>query len=550
MHRSTRQFNPEARIFQTRAVDFFRCLRRGGEYTPPERGFCKCRQKNSNPPVTLQRLRPPSGLKSPAPPPADGIDETQVLADRDTLLEILGGLNRLEELLDHTPVLAAATQRGYFTPDEDDRVRQALLAYRNYRFAAYEIIFRYRDFLNIEDESLQTRCFVIAFTAALVLYAKSLKFIAVAERLPLLHSKLNEPDAKFELEAGFFDDVRTGYSSLFNYRALARADRFWGGLRRTDFFRSLDADTDWHWLCETIRKKRGVIRKSLWGALRRYLRSNWHALWQKALRPARQTRYGLQSLVGGRFAGLHVVANPIHVLTKEVLARLQPQLLPGDILLCRAEGKLSAAMLPGFWSHVAIYLGSRDQLVALQVHTLPHAAKHWDAYPMPADPLGWVIEGVAPRVRICPLETSLHADHVVVLRPNVSTLDLAAALGEAFGHLGKPYDFEFDFNVSSRIVCTELVYRCFHQRGPISFPLVNRLGRFTLSGDDVVHLALDELAKASGPGDAPLRPVGLILKRSDGKAHLVPAQRMVPLLQRIRVGWRPARRVPTEGKSR
>lgn len=500
--------------------------------------------------MTTQRLRPPSGLTPPAPA-AVGVDaelrllaEARLLADRDTLREILDGLNRLQELLDHTPVLAAAAQRGYFTPDEDDRVRQALLAYRNYRFAAYEIIFRYREFAAIGDEWQRTRCFLVAFAAALVLYEKSLKFIDVAERHPLLRAKLNEPDAKFELAAGFFDDVRNGYSSLFNYRALARADRFWGGVRRTGIFRGLDADGDWHWLCETIRRKRGVIHKSLLGALLRCFLSNWNAVWRKALRPARQTRYGLQSLLGGRFAGIHVVPYPVHALTHNVLSGLHRHLQPGDVLLCRAEGKLSAAMLPGFWSHVAIYLGSRGELEALNVHAHRHAAKRWEEIPQQAAPLGCVIEGVAPRVRICPLETSLQADHVVVLRPNVSDEDLAAALGEAFGHLGKPYDFEFDFNVSSRIVCTELVYRCYHKRGSIQFPLVKRLGRFTLSGDDIVHLALDELAKAGGSGSAPLRPIGLILKRSDGRAHLVAPKRIVPLLRRIRRGWRPARRAP------
>ena len=496
--------------------------------------------------MTSQRLRPPSGLKPPAPAPAGGDTDAQLHADCDTLREILAGLDRLETLLDQTPVLAAAAQRGYFTPDEDDRVRQALLAYRNYRFAAYEIIFRYREFARIGDEGLRARCFLVAFAAALVLYAKSLKFIHVTERQPLLRAKLNEPDAKFELEAGFFDDVRIGYSSLYNYRALARADRFWFGLRRTVIFRSLDADSDWHWLCEIIRRKRGTIHKSLLGALLRYLRSNWHALWHKALRPARQTRYGLQSLLGGRFAGIHVVSNPVHVLTAEVLGRLRPLLRPGDILFCRAEGKLSAAMLPGFWSHVAIYLGSRGDLAELDVHVHPHAAKRWEEIPQHAGPLGCVIEGVAPRVRICSLETSLHADHVVVLRPNVPREELTAALGEAFGHLGKPYDFEFDFNVSSRIVCTELVYRCYHKRGPIRFPLVKRLGRFTLSGDDVVHLALDELAKVGDLASAPLLPIDLILKRRDGRAHAVAPHRIVPLLRRIRAGWRPARRAPLQ----
>ena len=73
---------------------------------------------------------------------------------------------------------------------------------------------------------------------------------------------------------------------------------------------------------------------------------------------------------------------------------------------------------------------------------------------------------------------------------------------------------------------------------------MKRLGRFTLSGDDVVHLALDELEKAGGLEHAPLRPTGLILKRRDGQAHAVPPHRILPVLRRIRRGWRPARKAP------
>ena len=496
--------------------------------------------------MATQHIRRPSGLKPCAPAPASSGAEAQLLSDRDTLREIVAGLDRLETLLDHTPVIAASAQRGYFTPDEDDRVRQALLRYRNYRLAAYEIIFRYRDFARIADETLRSRCFLVGFAAALVLYARSLKIIQVTEHQPLLRAKVNEPDAKFDLEAGFFDDVLVGYSSLSNYRALARGDRFWRGQRRSEVFRRLDADPDWHWLEDNIRQKRVIVRKRLVDVLLRRLRYDWRTFWQTALRPARQTRYGLQTLLGGRFAGVHVVPNPVHVLTSQVLAALHPQLAPGDVLLCRAEGKLTAALLPGFWSHAAIYLGSRGELEALNVREQPHAAGRWEEIPENPGPLGCVIEGVAPRVRICPLEISLHADHVVVLRPNVAREEIAAALGEAFGHLGKPYDFEFDFNVSSRIVCTELVYRCYHRRGPIQFPLVKRLGRFTLSGDDVVNIALDELEKAGGPDRAPLRPVALILKRRDGQAHPVPQPRIVPLLRRIRSGWRPARKAPMQ----
>jgi hypothetical protein len=488
-------------------------------------------------------------LKPLASAPGGSDAEAQLLADRETLREIVAGLDRLEERVDQTPVIADAAQRHYFTPDEDDRVRQGLLVYRNYRVAAYEIIFHYRDYARIADESLRLRCFVVAYAAALVLYAKSLKIIQVTEHQRLLRAKLNEPDAKYELEAGFFDDVLIGYSSLSNYRALARGDRFWRGQRRSETFRRLDADPDWRWLGDIIRKKRVIVRKRLVDVLLRRLRYDWRAFWQTALRPAQQTRYSLQTLLGGRFADVYLVPHPVHVLTSQVLAALRPQIQPGDVLLCRAEGKLTAALVPGFWSHAAIYLGSRGELEALNVREHPHAAARWEEIPEHSGLLGCVIEAVAPRVRICPLETSLQADHVVVLRPNVPREEIAAALGEAFGHLGKPYDFEFDFNVSSRIVCTELVYRCYHRRGPILFPLVKRLGRFTLSGDDTVNLALDELAKAGGPDRAPLRPVALTLKRRDGQAHAVPPQRIVPLLRRIRSGWRPARKAPRQSPS-
>ena len=456
--------------------------------------------------------------------------------------DIVAGVERLEALLDHTSVIAAATQRNYFLPDEDDRVRQTVLAYRNYRLAAYDIVFRYLDFARIADESLRMRSFLLAYAAALVLYAKSLKIIQVVERQPLLRAKVNEPDSKFELQAGFFDDILVGYSSLANYRALARADRIWRQARRSAIVRRLGTDGDWHAVCTIIRRNRLVVRKRLFDVLRHRLCHDWRAFWRTAWRPAQRTRNTVQALLVARFAGVHVVLNPVHVLTQESLAALRLRLQPGDVLLCRAEGKLTAALLPGFWSHAAIYLGSRAQLEALNVHAQPHAAKRWEELPEDAGPLGCVIEGVAPRVRICRLETCLSADHLVVLRPGVSREDLAAALGEAFGHLGKPYDFEFDFGLTHRVVCTELVYRCYHRRGQIELPLVKRLGRFTLTGDDIVHLALDGMQKARSVDEAPLRPVALILKRRDGRAHAAAPERIVPLLRRLRHGWRPARK--------
>ena len=187
-----------------------------------------------------------------------------------------------------------------------------------------------------------------------------------------------------------------------------------------------------------------------------------------------------------------------------MLANLRPRLQPGDVLLVRDDSRLTAAILPGFWTHAALFLGGRPDLEVLGLNSHPHVVRHWHEIPENCGPLGLVIEALFPCVQLNPVEKCLRVDHFVVLRPTLPASDIASAIGEALGHLGKPYDFEFDFNNSSRIVCTELVYRSYHNRGAMTFSLTKRLGRFTLTGDDIIAHALDSLGES---GETKLGPV-------------------------------------------
>ncbi|MCA9263268.1 MAG: hypothetical protein KDA60_05445 [Planctomycetales bacterium] len=60
-------------------------------------------------------------------------------------------------------------------------------------------------------------------------------------------------------------------------------------------------------------------------------------------------------------------------------------------------------------------------------------------------------------------------------------------------HEGKPYDFDFDFSRSDRLVCTEVVYRAYDGIGAVQFALTRRAGRPTLSGSDLVQLGVEGL---------------------------------------------------------
>jgi hypothetical protein len=290
-----------------------------------------------------------------------------------------------------------------------------------------------------------------------------------------------------------------------------------------------------------VRRQRRLVRNRLFHVLIQRLCLDWRAFWDTVFRPARQVRYGLQAAVGETFAQARLTWDYVPGIDRSVLSELAPLLRPGDVLLVRAEKKLTTALLPGFWAHAAVYLGRGGEWDELRIEAGVEDDDVGGGREE-ASRFGVVVEAIAPQVRINSLAHCLQGDHVLVLRPELEAGELRAALVEALAHLGKPYDFEFDFTLSTRVVCTGLVYRAFHGRGSIRFELVPRMGRFTLSGDDLVHQALDACRAVEGAGGVPFQFAALALKRRHGRVEFVPARRISTLLGRIRRGWRPLRK--------
>jgi hypothetical protein len=113
----------------------------------------------------------------------------------------------------------------------------------------------------------------------------------------------------------------------------------------------------------------------------------------------------------------------------------------------------------------------------------------------------------------------------------VETQAIVEAIAEAFARVGKPYDFEFDFNVSTRRVCTELVYRSYHGRalgqasgGALRFELVKRIGRYTLTADAIARMIAKPRAQAANE-PAAFELVELLLKERPGAATRIDAAR-------------------------
>ena len=97
-----------------------------------------------------------------------------------------------------------------------------------------------------------------------------------------------------------------------------------------------------------------------------------------------------------------------------------------------------------------------------------------------------VIESMSEGVVFTSVEHSVgEADAVAVLRPRLSVEQKREAIRRAFSHVGKPYDFDFDFFSSDKLVCTELVFRAYGES--LSWRLQDILGRQTLPAIEIVR---------------------------------------------------------------
>jgi hypothetical protein len=150
-------------------------------------------------------------------------------------------------------------------------------------------------------------------------------------------------------------------------------------------------------------------------------------------------------------------------------------------------------LLPGFWPHAALYLGSYEELSSLGVTADPRAAPHMEEF-QGRDELGndfAVLEAIGEGVIFTSFEHSVgEADAVAVLRPILSDAELRDALGRALSHRGKEYDFDFDFSTADRLVCTELIFRAYD--GILNIPAMPTiLGKPRMAASDYVRMWAD-----------------------------------------------------------
>ncbi|MGE0786325.1 MAG: YiiX/YebB-like N1pC/P60 family cysteine hydrolase [Sandaracinaceae bacterium] len=212
-------------------------------------------------------------------------------------------------------------------------------------------------------------------------------------------------------------------------------------------------------------------------------------------RVAFDTWFPIQRTVTVGLSAIHRPATDCF-LARERLDEATPALEPGDILLMRREWHLSNLGIPGYWTHVALFLGTLDALDA-RFAALPElegetpsarlARLYPDAHRAMAtkDASGHapdVVEAVTAGVRVAAFRESAICDSLAALRPaRLSLSERWRAVEDALAHYGKPYDFNFDFATDNGIVCSELVFKAFERCDGLRLAPSTVSGRLLLS---------------------------------------------------------------------
>jgi len=379
--------------------------------------------------------------------------------------------------------LSEIIDRGHLRPNENDELAYWFARYLSIRDSLWEVIGESLLAVRKPVRELRTdedwQYFLLGYSAACLLIRIDRLLLFDIAHHSLIQRKLNEAFPEYRIPRKQFTSV---FSAYVNRRdALAIYDAIRHVQRNRAVIQRLCDDPDVGFLAQQLDTLEAYLdpsRRNYLAWLGNYFLHKWR-------------RRGVVSLTNSLakvLEGFGRTASEIHSLatkrvTLSVLNATSSILKPGDIIITRHDQALTNLFLPGFWPHALLYVGTDEQRRQLDIDIEQDKAQRWVGD-------NCVLEARKDGVKFRPLNDALDVDNFVVLRPELSIESTCLGIERAVRHEGKPYNFDFDFFNSDRLVCTEVVYRAFDGLEGVSFTLQNRANRKTLSAEDLLDYAL------------------------------------------------------------
>ena len=425
----------------------------------------------------------------------------QIKQDQAAVRIYRAGLQQVIEYVEKTPALFPETKLAeprLLKREEKELVWAAWKRYLDYLVALDAISQRHAGYWKLEKAERE-ESFLIAYAAHAAKHRFTLQLVHRLTNDPAFDTLLNEPVPELGLPSGVFAKLKFRFISLIQagefaaWEAIYKAER---GRLMAELRTLIDADTEVIWKFSKGRGEKLLLQNAL----------------QIVKGTARQAVLPVQTAVSEWMGDTKVARVNYSLISAEQIAALLPKLEPGDIFLERRSWYLSNIGLPGFWPHAALFISTpeervkffNDDEVRAWVKTQGRVDGDFEALlkekypqtyalgikPQEHDHRPRLLEAISEGVSFTTLEHSADCDSLAVLRPRLGKVEKARAILRAFHFAGRPYDFDFDFQTDSALVCTELVCKAYEpvkgQRA-LTFPISEVLGRQLTSANDMVR---------------------------------------------------------------
>ena len=403
-------------------------------------------------------------------------DDAVVASAWNTLQAVYPNLPARESLFQEQEDAELAEKRGYYLPDEDERLREVYTTYLSSRSYLLEMVEQLKSRLQHQD----LRLFAIAYCAAAALMRSAGFLIEMARDRPVVRKKLDEAEPRYGLPRKTFTRIYRSFTSPLTLWQFSQAKSYYdanaASINETLQSQSMGLLLDYLAKEEpfTSFQKRAMWRSRAGYRCYSFLRRG-HSGYVKAM-------FHLFRISGSAIAGKR---NPFQMskqvgkrVTSKTLKEISKILRPGDIIVTRHDNALSNHFFPGYWPHAALFLGTPAMRRDL---SLPTKGLNEED----------VLEAKKDGVKLRQLAETLSVDAFVVLRPDEEKTDIGAMLAKALTHEGKLYDFLFDFRKAERLACTEVIYRSFHGVGDWRLELIKQSGRLTLPAEELIRQSLE-----------------------------------------------------------
>jgi len=331
-------------------------------------------------------------------------------------------------------------------------------------------------FKSIKKKPNKLESFTLSYFIFLTEYRYALELITLLERHPNLDDILNDAVPELGVPEKTYSDFKFRYLNVVRATELGQSALFFNSLvddevTLTELKPFIDED-------ETVVLDYGMTDGAVYT-----LNSAIDFVEESALTawyPIKRDLISISSRV-------KIWRPSTYLITEGQLADLQDQLLPGDLVFQKREWQISNTGIPGFWAHVALYIGSseeqnaffsEDDALSIQT-TLQKGEGQFN-----------VIESVETGVILSSFIESSKSDSVLVLRPNIRPELKAEAIRQALHFLGRPYDYDFNVNTDSAIFCSELISKVYEPllfSDSTTFPRSDVFGISLTSPNDIVQ---------------------------------------------------------------